>query len=134
MFVDNHKHLHTLVSGVQLLSAGDLIHDIKQPLLRAIIMSASKPQIGPRTSIHGFHTFHDVFSRGETWIWNQRHGSIIHSYYKNTASKDTYQITISEGYAFSTSQFTNTDTRTHTDVSRAKIYLAHILITGVVIE
>lgn len=83
----------------------DLIHDLQKLLLRAIIISASasKLLIGPLPSIRGFHTHLMKWRFGETWSWNQRHGSIIHSYYKNTASKDTYQITISEGYAFSTS-------------------------------
>lgn len=78
-------------------------------------MSASKRLKGPLTSTRGFHTHiseNDGFGRRETWSWNQRHGSIIHSYYKNTASKDTYQITISEGCAFSTS---STISQTHTN-------------------
>lgn len=52
------------------------------------------------------HILWDVgFTHKETWSQNQRHGSIIHSYYKNTASKDTEQIPISKGYAFSTSSY-----------------------------
>lgn len=77
-------------------------------------MSASKLPTGPLASTRAFYTRvsrNDGFDRVETCCWNQRHGSIIHTYYKNTASKDTYQITISEGCAFSTS---STISQTHT--------------------
>lgn len=123
--------LCTIISAftqTQIHNAGDLIYEIKLLLLRAIIMSASKLPIGPLTSIHGFHTFHDVFTRGETWSWNQRHGSIIHTYYKNTASKDTYRITISEGYAFSTSWF-HKHTHIHRHKERKPLIFTHFGIT-----
>lgn len=127
LLVYNHKHFRS----PEIDNAGYLIYEIKLLLLRAIIIAASKLPIGPLTSIHGFHTFHDVFTRGETWSWNQRHGSIIHTYYKNTASKDTYRITISEGYAFSTSWFHK---HTHTR-KKCKHFIFHFFdITNVIRE
>lgn len=68
-------------------------------------MFASKLIRGPFVSFLEFHpNLVKWFStHGETWKWNQRHGSIIHSYYKNTASKTPCQIPISVGYAFSSS-------------------------------
>lgn len=96
---------------------------IKYIFIRSIIMSVSKHPKAPLTSTHGFHThlakWH--FNREETRSWNQRHGSIIHSYYKNTASKDTFQITISEGCAFSTSsKISQTQTRTQKSKNRKR--------------
>lgn len=44
-----------------------------------------------------------VFGGAEKLCRNQRRRSIIHTYNKNTASKDTHQITISQGCAFSSS-------------------------------
>lgn len=120
-------------------NVGDQIHDLKRLLFRAIIISASpsKLLIGPHPSIRGFHT-HLMkwrFTHGETWSWNQRHGSIIHSYYKNTASKDTYQITISAGYAFSSSQILQTHIhqqreRVHRENTHKQEVWKHLIFTS----
>lgn len=89
---------------LRISSAKDKIHDLKKLNLRGIIMSTSKLLKGPLTSVCEFTKISwNGVSPVERQCWNQRHGSIIHSYYKNTASKDTYQIIISEGCAFSTS-------------------------------
>lgn len=86
------------------INAGELIcNPVSFESNHYVRFKASK---GRLTALCGFSANikrDDGFSCRETWSWNQRHGSIIHSYYKNTASKDTSQITISEGCAFSTS-------------------------------
>lgn len=74
-------------------------------------MSTSKLPEGPLCQTSMFYTYistNAVFHHAETCCRNQRHGSIIHTYNRNTASKDTHQITISQGCAFSSSTISQT--------------------------